>query len=265
MSYLLDALRKSEDLKKRGAAPTIHSADHHVQAKSVSHWIGLAALVLLPLLVLLAWYRWSGQGLAENAQSDGRGTATVESPAGSPSLPEPAQPRQGTAGQDTAPVSNTAPVILDMRRTPVEQLENGSQKMARGQQADRESESVTQSGGSIDATDRPASINAANREEQASGDGAGQQNPATTQPEEYRALLPGLVQVWELPESVRSDLVDMKISVLVYAEHPEDRFILMNGKRWVEGDEPQPGLVLREIRREGVVFTYRLYRFLVSQ
>ena len=57
----------------------------------------------------------------------------------------------------------------------------------------------------------------------------------------------------------------MKVSVLVYAERPEDRFILMNGRRYIEGDEPRPGLVLEEIGREGAVFTFQLYRFLVTQ
>jgi hypothetical protein len=32
-----------------------------------------------------------------------------------------------------------------------------------------------------------------------------------------------------------------------------------------EGDSAQPGLEVKEIRREGVVFSYRLYQFLVER
>ena len=54
----------------------------------------------------------------------------------------------------------------------------------------------------------------------------------------------------------------MKITVLVYAEQPEERFVLVNGQRLYEGEELQAGLVLSEVRREGVVFSFRRYRFI---
>ena len=50
-----------------------------------------------------------------------------------------------------------------------------------------------------------------------------------------------------------------------YDENPDGRFVLINGRRLGEGDELQAGLVVGEIRRDGVVFTYRLYRFFVGR
>jgi general secretion pathway protein B len=58
---------------------------------------------------------------------------------------------------------------------------------------------------------------------------------------------------------------EIKFSVLVYAKDPADRFVLINGERMEEGDSPMSGLVVEEIRREGVLFSYRLYRFLVER
>ena len=52
--------------------------------------------------------------------------------------------------------------------------------------------------------------------------------------------------------------------MLVYAEKPEDRFLLINGQRLVEKEELTAGVVLEEIRRDGAVFRYRNYRFLVK-
>jgi hypothetical protein len=88
--------------------------------------------------------------------------------------------------------------------------------------------------------------------------------PPPAQAREYQAPIPQPITYWEVPASVRDQLTEMHISVMVFAERPEDRFILMNGRRWVEGDEPQPGLRLEEIRRDGAVFTFSRYRFLVS-
>jgi hypothetical protein len=77
--------------------------------------------------------------------------------------------------------------------------------------------------------------------------------------------MPGLISYWELPGSVREQIMELRISVMVFAELAADRFILMNGRRWVEGDEPQQGLRVEEIRREGVVFSFQRYRFLLSR
>jgi general secretion pathway protein B len=73
------------------------------------------------------------------------------------------------------------------------------------------------------------------------------------------------VSVWALPEDVRSRLPEFRISVLVYAARPADRFALVNGKRLGEGDGLAPGLELVEIRRDGAVFTFERYRFLVGR
>jgi hypothetical protein len=67
-----------------------------------------------------------------------------------------------------------------------------------------------------------------------------------------------------LPQGIRDDLPPIKITVLVYAERPGDRFLLTNGQRLVEKDQLDGGLVLDEIRKDGAVFLYRNYRFLVK-
>jgi general secretion pathway protein B len=83
---------------------------------------------------------------------------------------------------------------------------------------------------------------------------AAQADPKTTEPISY----------WELPQGIRDSLPDLRITVLVYAESPENRFVLVGGQRLAEKDPYQEGVVLEEIRREGAVFLYRNYRFLVE-
>jgi general secretion pathway protein B len=82
-----------------------------------------------------------------------------------------------------------------------------------------------------------------------------QRDPRETQPISY----------WELPDAIRESVPEIKFSVLVYAKNPADRFVLINGQRLGEGDTAQPGLVVKEIRLDGVVFSYRLYQFLVER
>lgn len=89
--------------------------------------------------------------------------------------------------------------------------------------------------------------------------------PAAPDPAPDRRDVPEPISYWELPENVRKQLPEMSISVLVYAENPQDRFLLMDGRRLGHHDELQDGLRLREIRRDGAVMTFRKYRFLVKQ
>jgi hypothetical protein len=72
------------------------------------------------------------------------------------------------------------------------------------------------------------------------------------------------ISFWQVPQALRDGLPEIRITVLVYAEAVEDRFVLINGQRLVEKEELAPGVVLDEIRRDGAVFSYRKYRFLVK-
>ena len=93
-----------------------------------------------------------------------------------------------------------------------------------------------------------------------------QQPPvATEKPVTDSHLEPTPITYWELPDSIRANVPEIKFSVLVYAKQEEDRFVLINGQRLAEGDAVQPGLLVHEIRRDGVIFSYRLYQFLVER
>ena len=72
---------------------------------------------------------------------------------------------------------------------------------------------------------------------------------------------PEIISYWQVPEKMREGLPDLRISVLVYAEQPDNRFLLMNGERMKEGQQLPNGLLLEEIRRDRAIFNYRNYRF----
>jgi general secretion pathway protein B len=71
----------------------------------------------------------------------------------------------------------------------------------------------------------------------------------------------GIKLMWELPYATRRELPEIKLTMHVYADLPEQRFVIVNGDRQVEGDEVGT-LNLVEIRQDGVVFDYEGVRFL---
>lgn len=253
MSFLLDALRKSEKQKHLGQAPTIHSSSIPDQHRWANRRLGLLLVLLLPVLLVLAW-----SGLKDFFQGVTNQPQQPRSPVVVGQQVPPAQPGQAADTDRKA-----------LPEIPVHAASNGQQSAAR---TPVESYVEPLPDPDLVTTQQAEPYNGPAVIEQASvqdeGESAGQfalpgeTNQAPAQPTRQEFAL---ISYWELPPSVRAQLMEMRITVMVYSDTPEDRFILMSGRRLVAGDEPQSGLVLEEIRRDGAVFSFRLYRFLVKQ
>lgn len=91
--------------------------------------------------------------------------------------------------------------------------------------------------------------------------------PALPEPPEaeFEPNKPEWLEHWELPPSVRKNLPDLDLSVLVFAETPGERFVLINAERYGEGDVVAEGVNLVRIARDGAVLEYDDYRFLLRQ
>ena len=72
---------------------------------------------------------------------------------------------------------------------------------------------------------------------------------------------PAVTQYYELAYSVRKDIPQFNLSMHVFAADPAARFIVVDGERKVEGDAVKEGLVLREVRTDGIVLEFRGQRF----
>lgn len=87
-------------------------------------------------------------------------------------------------------------------------------------------------------------------------------NPApTARPDTAAAAARALPSVWDLPYATRKDLPDLTLTMHVYAGDPHERFVVIKGERHVEGDDLGDGLTLREIRPDGMVLEFKGTRF----
>jgi hypothetical protein len=59
-----------------------------------------------------------------------------------------------------------------------------------------------------------------------------------------------------VPESSDDVLSKLKLTVHVYAEHPGDRLVFINGSKYVQGDRIDGKAVLEEITQDGAVVSY---------
>ncbi len=279
MSILLDALKKSEQQRQLGQTPTLqtHTGAESARAEEQLKWI-------VPVLVaistgVMGWFGWVQFRVPES------GPAPVVAVAGE-------QPEEVVATtQMTEPKPRTATESFRTEKSAGKPLLPGGLKLApqtASNSAAKDKTRVNQSfksfqardqvdGKAVDkATDKrlarndsqPGKSSSRQAAEPVTGTAEAAPRPVEDRTERRNSRLEPYVtepiSYWELPQGVRDNLPEIKISVLVYAERPSDRFLLTNGQRVAEKDELQSGLVLDEIRRDGAVFVYRNYRFLVK-
>ena len=258
MSILLEALRKTEKNQHLRETPTIHTDNQPVPVSEPFPIRWLVILLVVAMLVI-GWFFWRQYQQPAGIDPAPVTQETAQPPVGSlPVITEKtpvkavSSPPPGQATPKPPPVNASA----GQNRTPVESYQAPSSD-------DKSPSAVAKTAAT--AGKSAASDNKAAAKESRPTRTAATGNPEKATTEEFRPGKPAPISYWELPDSVRADLPEIKFSVLVYALKPADRFVLINGQRLGEGDTVQPGLLVNEIRRDGVVFSYRLYNFLVER
>lgn len=76
---------------------------------------------------------------------------------------------------------------------------------------------------------------------------------------------PAVPYLFELPLATRRDLPALKLNMHVWSEDPARRFVIVDGTRAPEGGTVSDGLIVAEIRSDGVVLEFRGQRFLLPR
>ena len=256
MSILLEALRKSEKNQHVHETPTIHTDD---QSGVVSEPLptGLLALLLVTALFVSGWFVWRQYQLPVVNNPPPATQVVKDTSVDSTPVSE---DQQGSQAELPSPL---AKMIEEQRRTPVESYEPPASDAAQSEQPVQDADRETVAQNTDNTQSGSGRTNIAEPDESTSAAVPARQR-AEPEEEPYQPGEPEPISYWELPDAVRA-VPEIKFSVLVYATNPEDRFVLINGQRLGEGSSAQPGLIVKKIRRDGVVFSYRLYQFLVER
>jgi general secretion pathway protein B len=219
VSFILDALRKSEHERQRSALPGLAQVPLATPPPQVPRWAFIVMGVLLAAVLALggAWWQ-STRAPVELAAAP----PMVERP-----LPLPAQ--------TVAPPASTA---LAERAT--------TQPTSPPDSAISESDSGLARAAAPTSTATPA-------EELSFAD-----SPAVTAADE--PPLPSVVAL--LAEGV--SLPELHLELLAFREQPRDRFVFINGRKYVEGDRLLEGPQLQSIAPTGAVLVYAGRRFLLA-
>jgi len=277
MSYILDALRRAEAERQRGAVPGLHAqpvasalADGGSGAPDSAHrpWrpgaVAAAGLLLAGLLLAAVGLGWLLKPASEAVPVAARPVVLpVAVPvAVPPALPQAVVPAGGAAaGPLAAPAALTptlpppgpaggsavgpAPALLPGRPVPtaVPVATPAADPAAAPVVASARSQ------GAVAAATVPAAGPVA---------GPAAQPTAAASPAAAPTRLPTLA---ELPEALRREVQPLNLGGSVYADQAPLRIVIVNGQVFHEGDKPLPELQVQQIRLKSVVFSVRGQRF----
>jgi general secretion pathway protein B len=259
MSFILDALKKSELERQRQSGPGLMEMPTAARRRGIPTWVWvLAGLLCVNMGVLLVLVlRSPAPGVAHTAggvtAASGqaprvpvsRASASRTTPQMQASQMQPSQeavPSDAAAGgQQSAPAADH---FSPLDNQPVYAPEIPVQEESAPQTAATTPNAAPASpGGPARASRRPEPVLA-------------------DEPPENDEMLP---TISELNLTGAQTLPDIHLDVHVYATRAADRFVYINMRKYREGAVLQEGPTLERIRRDGVVLNYNGLRFLVPR
>lgn len=232
MSYILDALKKSDKERQRGSVPDVMTAQE-TAGSSPRRRSPLLYLVLVALLLnagILAVWLYPAKPDKQSAE-----------------LESGSSQQQMTVMQSEKANTGTAALEPGQAALPVA--------------ADKDSSTITKAR-EHKAEDNPA-------EKVSTTSSAKDHEGKTSSAVDGAAGLPRnknrkVLSLNEVPQSVRDLLPDMSSFAHVYSVDPALRMVSINGQVVREGQVLGNEVKLEEIKPDGVVFSYRDYRFQVG-
>jgi len=263
VSFILDALRKSEHERQRQTGPALVESAVAPPRPRSNVWPTVAIVLLLVNIVAIGVVLLMKSGSEpETASAPAAATATTPSVPASP--PPAAAPAAATAAQ--ASVTRTLPEP-QLVAPPPPAPPNAPLRAARNPLEDEmaASEAAPPADTSLAAAQAPPG------------------------PAAVRATRPGTVVYQTLPEAdvatnyapapapaaanlptadeivARGGLPELRLELHVYSNRPQDRFVFLNGRRYREGDTTAEGAAIQEITPDGVIMSAGGNRFLLPR
>lgn len=255
MSYILDALDKAERERKRGQPAAQHTSERPAaESGPRSPWLWVAVFAVIFNALLAGLLIYSSTRDSKEIKTASLPPPIVETPPITPTTPPavaPAAPALVPApsslpSPSPSPTPTPAPELQIHRATPpavaptvLLMTDQELQAQARQLEMDRAPAIDSPPAEQLDPTP-PITT------------------PAPAPTETPLEMIPLLV---EMSQQLQQSLPPFRVDVHVHASKMENRFVMINLRRYREGDEVAPGLTLERITKEGMVLKFRGERF----
>lgn len=226
MSYILEALKKSQAERQLGELPSIHAPQVQLQGGGVASgaprgplWLALGGVSVAVAAALLWWQPW-------------------QAPVPAPAIVLAAVPTPPAAAPPLAQVV-AAPVVAAAVAAPAAApAPLPEAKPAPKREAPPAPAVAAAPAAPAPAVAAPAPASAAAADE----------------------IVPGMR---DLPEPIQRQIPPLVLGGYIYSKNPADRLLLIDKVLRHEGEELAPGLVLEKLQPKAAIFSFKGYRYRV--
>ena len=253
MSYILDALRKSEKERQQGTVPDFMTVQD-VTAQEPKKRSLLAYLLLIALLlnaVLLVWWLIPGSS---------KKSVVVSSSAEKQHVPK-------TSESPAPHLMKTPGAAITTNKDETETGPKTATKEAKPKTLAQQKKPVQPATVLKQQTDKPPLASNTKSLHEASSSAPQQTEIAKQVLPESRVINKSPLRIYnldDLPLSVKQNLPPIAISVSLYSDDPNSRMAKINGSMIREGENLTADLKVDEITPDSVIFSYQSYRFKVG-
>ena len=245
MSFILDALKKSENERQRQVGPSL--ADVRVgRPRSDKPWwaVAVGALLVLNLGVLI-------YVLARNDDT----AASKQAPPAAAPAPTVAAPSVQAAVPAAIDAPHVAPRPANPTAAPSPAVRSLADEAGALEPTDPRTLTEPELAGAATVPDGPPLVRAIDPPAVAP---APAQRAAATRDDEVLPTLNDLA-------ASGTTLPPLHLDIHVYSGNPAERFVLVNMRKYVEGETLSEGPAVERINAEGVVLNHRGLRFLLPR
>ena len=244
MSYILDALRKSEKERRRGEVPGVLSQQDapYPARKRRSPW---PYIILAPIVINIAVLLWVFNPFQQRTSPQPTGQTA---PAREPVPAETGKANEEAAGKGDQELKKSSPVV------PAGGIQAPDQEKKKEQTRQQVSGKKPP-----DPTPRSDSVSAGPQQRTQPVQREAPENKAS---QEIPPPVPNRTySLAELPQGLKQQLPALSLSLTVHSDDRASRLATVNGQTVREGQTLSEGVRVEEILPDSVVFTFQGYRF----
>ncbi|MBE9560488.1 MAG: general secretion pathway protein GspB [Proteobacteria bacterium] len=218
MSYILDALKKSEQERGHGNIPdvqTVHSSSLNYRSEKKAYWPYFLIVAVLLNLLAIVYFIFNRENPPQIEAETALSTETADA----------VNTTSITADATVAPEISAAAIIEDNKNAASEEV-------------------IVQP--ATPSVDKKTQIPIKKTEVENTDTGS-----------QTSSGLTDVIEFHELPESIKQELPAIIVSAHIYSTNPAQRSIVINNNFMEEGDYVLDGLILYEITPNGAIFAYQ--------
>jgi hypothetical protein len=283
MSFILDALKKSESDQQRQSGPALFEVRVAPPKSRFPVWAIAIVALLVVNMIIVGWMllRRASHGEDTNAANTPPAVGTAGTPtvvnnntpaspvtAGAPSFNSapPNGPSPGSMSaanmQSTGAAPGAAAAGQQQSGPPSNQQDMGTAQPRMPERDQNEPTLAGNPGGAGAANSGPAADPAANPDDYAP---AAEPGSASFNGHVRRGTESGLVLYQDAALTPGANLPQLRLDLHVYAGKPQERFALINMHKVHEGDSLQDGVRVEAITPDGVVMSHNGSKFLLPR